>query len=336
MGDPAGIGPELCVRLLFESERDDTAEQVPLIFGDATILKKVSDCIGVPIVSPVVSPTMAINKPAIVHCPTESLTEFVPGHVQAACGEASFQYCLEAIAQAKQNTIEAIVTCPISKEALALAGHVYPGHTELFSEHFADSETCMMQYAPDIACSFVTTHIGYTEVTEQLTSERIGAVLQLTNTALQTIRGTAPKLLVCGLNPHAGEHGLFGNSEEEMIIAPAITQARERGLDVSGPVPADTAFTPKSRAHFDAMVCMYHDQGHIPIKMIAFDRAVNITLGLSIIRTSVDHGTAFDIAWEGTADPGSLFQAVQLATQLSKKKGSGGGCETHGTNFSSS
>ena len=322
MGDPAGIGPELCIRLLYETERNDTAEQVPIIFGDATILKKVSERIGVPIISPVVSSTKDIERPAIVHCPTESLNEIVPGQVQAACGEASFQYCLEAIGQAKQNRIGAIVTCPISKEALALAGHLYPGHTELFSKHFADSETCMMQYASDIACSFVTTHIGYAEVTQHLTSERIRAVLQLTNTALQTIRGTAPKLLVCGLNPHAGEHGLFGRSEEETIIEPAIAQAKRQGLDVSGPVPADTAFTPQSRAHFDAMVCMYHDQGHIPIKMIAFDRAVNITLGLSTIRTSVDHGTAFDIAWEGTADPGSLFQAVQLATMLSKKKAS--------------
>ena len=167
-----------------------------------------------------------------------------------------------------------------------------------------------------MSCSFVTTHIGYAEVTEQLTSERIAAVLQLTNTAIQTIRGTAPKLLVCGLNPHAGEHGLFGNSEEEMIITPAITQARERGLDVSGPVPADTAFTPKSRAHFDAMVCMYHDQGHIPIKMIAFDRAVNITLGLSTIRTSVDHGTAFDRAAHWNAHPDSLIAAIDRAAEM--------------------
>ncbi len=320
MGDPAGIGPELCIRILYEFERGDIREHVPLIFGDATILKKVSDRIGVPIISPVVDPATTIERPAIVHCPVKGVNKIVPGQVQAACGEASYKYCLEAIAQAKRGTLGAIVTCPISKESLALAGHLYPGHTELFSEHFAESHTCMMQYAPDIACSFVTTHIGYGEVIQHLTSERIGAVLQLTNNALETIRGTAPRLLVCGLNPHAGEHGLFGNSEEEQIIAPAIAQAKEQGLDVSGPVPADTAFTPQSRTRFDAMVCMYHDQGHIPIKMIAFDRAVNITLGLSTIRTSVDHGTAFDIAWEGKADTGSLRQAVRLAAQLVEKK----------------
>ena len=208
MGDPAGIGPELCVRLLFESERDDTAEQVPLIFGDATILKKVSDCIGVPIVSPVVSPTMAINKPAIVHCPTESLKEFVPGHVQAACGEASFQYCLEAIAQAKQNTISDRYL-PDKQGSSCPGSHVYPGHTELFSEHLQTRNlhdaTCT-----DIACSFVTTHIGYTEVTEQLTSERIGAVLAHI-LCLTDNSWNCSKTSVCGLNPHAGEHGLFGN-----------------------------------------------------------------------------------------------------------------------------
>jgi 4-hydroxythreonine-4-phosphate dehydrogenase len=178
----------------------------------------------------------------------------------------------------------------------------------------------MMQYASDIACSFVTTHIGYAEVIHALTVQRIVAVLRLTHNALQTIRGLAPRLLVCGLNPHAGERGLFGNSEEEHLIAPAVAQGVQEGIDVTGPVPADTAFTPLSRSRFDAMVCMYHDQGHIPVKMIAFDRAVNITLGLSVIRTSVDHGVAFDIAWEGIADPGSLRQAVKLATQLAKEK----------------
>ena len=320
MGDPAGIGPELCVRLLHKTSANGSHEHIPIVFGDADILKEVSGRIGVPIVCPVVSSPEKVDTPAILHCQTDCLTKIVPGRVQPECGDASLQYCLQAIDHAKCSAVDAIVTCPISKEALALAGHSYPGHTELFAEHFAKSETCMMQYAPDIACSFVTTHLGYVEVAQHLTTERIVAVLRLTNTALRTIRGTVPRLLVCGLNPHAGEHGLFGNAEEEKIITPAVEQARQQGLDVNGPVPADTAFTPQSRERFDAMVCMYHDQGHIPIKMIAFDRAVNITLGLSTIRTSVDHGTAFDIAWKGTANPGSLFQAVHLATQLAQKK----------------
>ena len=320
MGDPAGIGPELCLRLLHEIGQNDHLDQIPLIFGDSNILKQVSDRIGVPIKTPVVTPSTSLDRPAIVHCPTHDLGDVVPGQVNPQCGDASLRYCLQAITHAKQNMVDAIVTCPISKEALSLAGHSYPGHTELFSEHFSTSETCMMQYATDIACSFVTTHIGYAEVIHALTVQRIVAVLRLTHNALQTIRGLAPRLLVCGLNPHAGEHGLFGNSEEEHLIAPAVAQAVQEGIDVTGPVPADTAFTPLSRSRFDAMVCMYHDQGHIPVKMIAFDRAVNITLGLSVIRTSVDHGVAFDIAWEGIADPGSLRQAVKLATQLAKEK----------------
>jgi 4-hydroxythreonine-4-phosphate dehydrogenase len=173
-----------------------------------------------------------------------------------------------------------------------------------------------MQYADDIACSFVTTHVGYAEVPGLLTPARIGEVLDLTDAALRRIRGRPPRLLVCGLNPHAGEHGLFGNSEEERLIAPAVAAAVARGIDATGPVPGDTAFTPQARQRYDGVVCMYHDQGHIPVKMIAFDRAVNITLGLPIPRTSVDHGTAFDIAWQGKADPGSLFAAVRLAARL--------------------
>ena len=320
MGDPAGIGPELCLRLLHEIGQNDHLDQIPLIFGDSNVLKQVSDRIGVPIKTPVVAPSASLDRPAIVHCPTNDLSDVVPGQVNPQCGDSSLRYCLQAITHAKQNRVDAIVTCPVSKEALSLAGHSYPGHTELFSEHFSNSETCMMQYATDIVCSFVTTHIGYAEVPQHLTTERIATVLRLTNNALRTIRGTASRLLVCGLNPHAGEHGLFGHAEEEKIIAPAVVQAKQQGLDVTGPVPADTAFTPQSRARFDAMVCMYHDQGHIPVKMIAFDRAVNITLGLSVIRTSVDHGTAFDIAWEGIADPGSLRQAVKLAAKLANER----------------
>lgn len=314
MGDPAGVGPELCLRLLNRSQKNYT----PIVFGDASILKKVSKLLDLPMTSPVVSLGTSVTGPAIIHCPTADLSNIVPGRVQANCGEASVEYCLRAITEIKRATVDGIVTCPINKEAIYNAGYSYPGHTELFAEQFADAKTCMMQYAADIACSFVTTHIGYAEVCDQLTIARIAEVIELTNDALTLIRGTAPKLLVCGLNPHAGENGRFGNGEEELLIVPAVKKVKRQGIDATGPVPADTAFTPQSRERFDGVVCMYHDQGHIPIKMIAFDRAVNVTLGLSAIRTSVDHGTAFDIAWSGKADPGSLFEAVRLAANLSK------------------
>ena len=190
------------------------------------------------------------------------------------------------------------------------------GHTEIFAARTNAARSCMMQYSEEITCSFVTTHVGYAEVPRLLTRERILDVIELTAAALQRIRGRAPKLAVCGLNPHAGEHGLFGEREEERIIIPAIDAARARGIDVEGPLPADTAFITAKRRATDASVCMYHDQGHIPVKALAFDSAVNTTLGLPIIRTSVDHGTALDIAWQGRANPGSLFAAVSLACKL--------------------
>ena len=180
----------------------------------------------------------------------------------------------------------------------------------------------MMQYSEAITCTFVTVHCGYTDVPALLTHERILDVIQLSAEALSAIRGRPPKIVVCGLNPHAGEAGLFGQGEEESIIRPAVDAARRAGIDVEGPIPADTAFVAAKRAVTDVFVCMYHDQGHIPVKALAFDCAVNTTLGLSIIRTSVDHGTALDIAWQGKADDGSLFHAVRLAAEMHCGRGS--------------
>jgi len=174
----------------------------------------------------------------------------------------------------------------------------------------------MMLTADAITCSLVTVHVGYHEVPALLTVRSVLDTIELTANALQRIRRRAPRLLVCGLNPHAGEHGLFGTGEEERIIAPAVEAARAAGIDVRGPLPPDTAFLPRFRASCDAYVCMYHDQGLIPLKALAFEEAVNVTLGLPIVRTSVDHGTAFDIAWQGLADPSSFVRAVQLATKL--------------------
>lgn len=177
----------------------------------------------------------------------------------------------------------------------------------------------MMLTANAITCSLVTVHVGYREVPQLLTTERVLDVIDLTAAALERMRGRKPKLLVCGLNPHAGENGLFGEREEERIIAPAIAAARARGIDADGPLPPDTAFLPKNRKACDAYVCMYHDQGLIPLKALAFEDAVNVTLGLPIVRTSVDHGTAFDIAWQGVADVSSMLKAVELAAKLAHR-----------------
>jgi 4-hydroxythreonine-4-phosphate dehydrogenase len=212
--------------------------------------------------------------------------------------------------------VAAVSTAPLNKQALHAAGVNYPGHTEIFAARTNAPRSCMMQYSEEITCTFVTVHVGYREVPGLLTARRILDVIELTAEALARLRARPPELVVCGLNPHAGEHGLFGDREEERIIVPAIEAARSKGISVEGPLPPDTAFLPAKRKATDAFVCMYHDQGHIPVKALAFDSAVNTTLGLPIIRTSVDHGTACDIAWQGKANPSSLFAAVRLALRL--------------------
>ncbi len=259
---------------------------------------------------------MNVKDPTVVHFENIEQYAFTPGQVDARCGEAAFQYITAAINAGLNEMVDAITTAPINKEAMHAAGHKFPGHTEIFAQRMYAARSCMMQYSEIITCTFVTVHVGYAQVPALLTEQRILDVIDLTAEALRRIRGREPKLLVCGLNPHAGEHGLFGDGEEERIIEPAIAAAKQRGFHIEGPVPPDTAFTPARRKEFDAVICMYHDQGHIPVKMIAFDSAVNTTLGLPVIRTSVDHGTAFDIAWQGKANPGSLFAAVRLAAKL--------------------
>jgi 4-hydroxythreonine-4-phosphate dehydrogenase len=176
----------------------------------------------------------------------------------------------------------------------------------------------MMLTSPELTCSFATVHVGYHEVPRLLTVQRILDVIELTADAMRRLRDRAPTLVVCGLNPHAGENGLFGQREEERFIKPAVDAARAQGLQIEGPIPPDTAFLPGRRKRTDAFICMYHDQGHIPLKALAFDSAINTTLGLPVIRTSVDHGTAFDIAWQGKANPNSLYEAVLLAARLSE------------------
>jgi 4-hydroxythreonine-4-phosphate dehydrogenase len=323
MGDPAGVGPEICLRLLADTEI--SRECVPVIFGDAGVLRRVAETIGVPFDAPVISKTdgpaaiRSLSVPGVLDLQCIEADNVTPGKMSAACGDAAFRYVIASIEAGLKGEVDAVSTAPLNKEALHAAGHKYPGHTEIFAERLKADRSCMMQYSEEITCSFVTVHVGYAEVPALLQTERIFDVIELTADALRRIRAREPRLLVCGLNPHAGENGLFGDREEERFIVPAIGEARKRGFDITGPVPPDTAFTPARRKQFDAVICMYHDQGHIPVKMIAFDSAVNTTLGLPVPRTSVDHGTAFDIAWQGKANPSSLFSAVRLAVKLARK-----------------
>jgi len=331
MGDPAGVGPELCLRLL--AEASIAAECVPVVFGDAGVLERVASATGLPLDAPVIAAAdwqgadwpgrlAAIERPAALDLKAIDAKAVQPGQVSAATGRAAYTYVERAIDAALAGQVAAVATAPLSKTALHAAGIDFPGHTEIFAARTQAARSCMMQYSDEITCTFVTVHVGYRDVPRLLTVERILDVIELTHEALTRLRSRRPKIVVCGLNPHAGEGGLFGDREEERLIAPAIALGRAQGIDLEGPLPPDTVFLAAKRQTTDAYVCMYHDQGHIPVKALAFDSAVNTTLGLSIIRTSVDHGTASDIAWQGLASTGSLFAAVRLARRLAPRPGS--------------
>ena len=316
MGDPAGVGPEVCLRLL---QNDAMAERcVPIIFGDRTVLEQSAEQCGLAKPTKYIEGLAEAEGPCVLDLCAITTNDFATGTVNAATGRAGYTYVEDAINAALSGQVAAVTTAPLNKEALRAAGVPFPGHTEIFAALTHAQRACMLQYSSEVRCVFVTTHVPYAEVPRLLTKERILDTLELGAQAMRRIgciHGNEPKIGVLGLNPHAGEHGLFGN-EEETIIGPAIETARDRGFDVEGPIPPDTAFLPAKRRATDFFVCMYHDQGHIPLKALCFDEAVNTTLGLPIIRTSVDHGTALDIAGKGKANPNSLFEAVKLAKQL--------------------
>jgi len=323
MGDPAGVGPEICLQAL--NEPTVLQACIPVVFGDHEILQRCAASLQRKADFPVIECSDTANLPSIegpcmVHLPALDLASFQPGTVSAETGKASFHYIQKAIDAALAKQVTAVTTAPINKEALNRAGVPFPGHTEMFAKRAGSDRWCMMQYSEAITCTFVTVHVGYAEVPALLTRERILEVIELSAEHLERIRGRKAKVVVCGLNPHAGEHGLFGRGEEEQSILPAIEAARDQGIHVEGPLPPDTAFLPWKREQTDVFVCMYHDQGHIPVKALAFDCAVNTTLGLPIIRTSVDHGTALDIAWQGKANPSSLYSAIRLAVRLGREK----------------
>lgn len=322
MGDPAGVGPELCLRLL---ANDDIARIcTPIVFGDAAVLRHLAEKRGLPLPQQIISLDQwpakftGLAHPAVVDFVSLTLDQVQPGEVAAATGLASYCYVERAIQAALAGEVAAICTAPINKEALNAAGIKYPGHTEILAELTKTPQAVMMLTSDEITCSLVTTHVGLRDVPGLLNVERIVETIDQTAVVMRRLRGREPRLVVCGLNPHAGEHGLFGDHEEERLIQPAIDIERAKGLTIAGPLPPDTAFLPERRRETDAYICMYHDQGLIPLKMLSFDTGINVTLGLPIIRTSVDHGTAFDIAWQGKASATSLFAAVKLAARLAR------------------
>ena len=322
MGDPAGVGPEICLQLL--ANESVQAVCTPVIFGDARLLSRCARQTGLPAPKRIISEIAwaeqcsSIDEPAVLDLFGFDAEDFTPGQVSAKTGAAGFRYVDKSIQAALAKEVDAVATAPLNKEALHAAGIMYPGHTEMFAEKMAAKRSCMTFFSEEMICSLVTVHIGYQDVVPALTTARILDVIELTVEAVQKAKGKKPRIAVCGLNPHAGEHGLFGQGEEEKIILPAIEAARAKGITIEGPLPPDTAFIATKRRQVDAYICMYHDQALIPLKALAFDTAVNTTLGLVVPRTSVDHGTACDIAWQGKANGQSLVEAVLLAAKMSQ------------------
>ncbi len=301
LGDPAGIGPEVAIKALPEV----VGICRPILFGNLAVVRQACQTLRLPL------PLAQIEE-----IDTGEL-EVVPGKVSAACGRASFGYVEAAIRQTMQGHAAALVTGPIQKEAWHAAGITFPGHTELLADRCQVPAVRMMLCSDAISCVLVTVHVGYRDVPDLLTIENVTESIRMADRAWCQMHRQRPRITVCGLNPHAGEHGLFGNQEEERVIAPAVEIAASAGIDVKGPLPADTAFTAARRRKTDVYVCMYHDQGLIPLKTLAFDDAVNVTLGLPIVRTSVDHGTAMEIAGQGIASHNSMVAAIRMAVELS-------------------
>lgn len=317
MGDPAGIGPELCLRML--SDRAVLRECIPVVFGDAALLGRVAGAAGLPRIRRVVSldawRSSPEQAPVVVDLDCVGQAPVRPGRVAAVCGLAAYRCIAAAVEEALQGRIAGIATAPIHKEALRLGGIPHPGHTEILAALTKTKRYCMMMMSDRISTALVTTHTRLASVPGLLSVPRIAEVIELASQAMRRIRGRRPRIVVCALNPHAGEHGLMGE-EEERLIVPAIRAARTHGITVEGPLPPDTAFLPDRLETTDAYVCMYHDQGLIPFKMLSFETGINVTLGLPIVRTSPDHGTAFDMAWTGRANPSSMRAAVLHAARL--------------------
>jgi 4-hydroxythreonine-4-phosphate dehydrogenase len=277
---------------------------VPILFGPEQAIRRIAE-------------VLQLGQPDHVHDVGGLDAALLrSGVFSATTGRSSFEAVDQAIAAATNRDIDAIVTGPIQKEAWHLAGIEFPGHTEMLAARLGITDFCMMLTSDSISCVLATIHIPLADVPRSLTTDAILRAIRLGAHALAARHKRPARVTVCGLNPHAGEHGLFSHGEESNVIQPAIDAARNDGIDVHGPVPPDTAFTPAMRAATDVYICMYHDQGLIPLKALAFDDAVNVTLGLPIVRTSVDHGTALDIAWQGKASHRSMLAAIHMALDL--------------------
>lgn len=317
MGDPAGIGPEIILKTLL---RDDIYKVCsPIVLGDIDVLKMVSKKIGSLSFNVIATPSQVTGNPGLVDVISVSNLKrdsFIPGQPTVDGGKAMVDYIVKAVDLDKDDQVSAMVTCPINKELMHRAGYRFDGHTELLAKLTNTKDYVMMLVGDRLRVSLVTIHCALKEVPQRLNKGLILKTIKITYRALEEdFAIKRPHVAVAGLNPHAGEAGLFGLEDKE-IIRPAVEEAKDDGLLVDGPFPPDTIFYHAINGKFDAVVAMYHDQGLIPVKLLNFSDSVNITLGLPIIRTSVDHGTAYDIAGKGVADPSSLIAAIKMATRI--------------------
>lgn len=318
MGDPAGVGPELCLRAAADPRVLEACR--PVVIGDRDVLAQCADKLGLGLPPLILrfdddwAPLDRHDGAALIDCDAFGLA-VEPGRPSAEAGMATYRYLTLAIDAAVSRLFDAVTTAPLTKATLHMAGIDDPGHTEILARRTNTSNYAMMLYSPRIAVSLVTIHQSIASVPASLTADSIARVIDLAGRTLERIRGRRPRLAVVALNPHAGEGGLFGD-EEARAIVPAIERGRSAGWQVDGPLVPDAAFTPSALGRYDGHVVMYHDQGLIPFKMLSFHDGVNVTMGLPIIRTSPDHGTAYDIAWTGKADPSSLISAILLAARM--------------------
>jgi len=326
MGDPVGIGPEIIVKAL--AQKEVFAHCRPLVFGDPNVLKEANTVLDAPCnINPVTGVEEAKGTPGMIDLIELSHTDlngFRFGTPQKPYASHIIRYLEAALSFAKDGRIGGMATCPVNKGFLNDAGYPFTGHTEFLAERTNSGTVVMMLVTPSLKVSLVTTHCAMRDVPRLITSERITDTIRITDDALRSSFGIPnPRLAVASLNPHGGEDGLFGD-EEKTTIVPAIDRCRRVGVNVDGPLASDSLFHFAAQGTYDAVVSMYHDQGLIPIKLVGFKKAVNVTLGLSIIRTSVDHGTAYDIAGTGIADPSSLIEAIITASGMAAAGGKTG------------
>ncbi|WP_327233329.1 4-hydroxythreonine-4-phosphate dehydrogenase PdxA [Streptomyces sp. NBC_01317] len=318
MGDGAGIGPEVIVPALLHP--DTLGRCRPVVVGDAERLRQAAAILGADCeIVTVRSPAEAESGPGRIFVIDLGLlpADLPWGRLSALAGDAAYQYVRVAAELAVSGEVQGICTAPLNKEALHAGGHLYPGHTELLAHLTGVEEVSMMLSTPKVKVIHVTTHIGLIDAVNRIEPGLVERTVRRGHEAMVRAGVPNPVIGVCGINPHAGENGLFGYGEEEEKIVPAIAVLRADGIDAVGPLPADTAFFLASRGDYDLIVAMYHDQGHGPVKVMGIEAGVNLTVGLPVIRTSVDHGTAFDIAGTGRAEAGSMVEALRQAAEMS-------------------